>query len=212
MSAHASFETQVLEEALSSPAVALMRLSLEIDKEVRKLLAVLGLLDRYEGVTPPEALQLLKKHMELPQELQDSVDQFWTVRNYVIHGQIVGEQFPIRGVDYGLRIVRLLRAIPRHSYVVTQSGVTLVTNPKEQNVLAGVWGVMLETVSPEGKSLGEHIYPSRRTYVPGTSVSWEWNKQHPGWGEAWYVDPSTQEIKHAWSESLEFIGRNIDEV
>jgi hypothetical protein len=214
MSATASFEQQLLEEAAASPVVAIMRLTIEIDRELRKLLAVYGRLAQYQGELP-EAIGLLEMSSggQPPRELKDTLAQFWSLRNHVVHSQ-VSEHLALRALDYGLRILRMVKSIPRHSYIVVRADIPLYANPEcAPPAREDVRGVILETFSPEGKPTGRHIFPSTKTYRLGESVSWEWNRQNEkGWGETWYRDPDTREIKSAWGESLEFIGRNLEDI
>jgi hypothetical protein len=205
------FERQILEEAATSPVVAIIRLTLEIERELRKLLAVLGLLPRYGAQTLPEALTLLEGQVELPTELKDSLQQFWSLRNSVIHGQTPYEHLALRALDYGLRILSLLRSIPRHSYIVYRSAVPVFKDSQCISLREDVKGIILETVSPEGNSLGKHIYPSTVTYPAGTHVSWEWSSGN-SWNETWYRNPDSGEIELAWSRALEFIGRDLDSI
>lgn len=54
------------------------------------------------------------------------------------------------------------------------------------------------------------IFPTTRDdYIKGEILSWEWNMNRV-WGEAWYRDPRTNEIKKAWGQAAEFVGRNLD--
>jgi len=215
----ATFEQQILEEAAASPVVAIMRLTLEIDRELRKLLAATGNLSQYQGVLP-EAIGLLERAngIELPRELKDTLTQFWSLRNHVVHSQ-VSEHLALRALDYGLRILKMVKSIPRYSYVVVRADVPVYANsacnpPAREDVR----GVIIETFSPEGKPTGWHIFPSTKPYSPGESVSWEWNRQNEkGWGPSWYQepdpnDPSRRTIKSAWGESLEFVGRNLEDI
>lgn len=219
MSVTVNFEQQILEEAAGSPIVAIMRLTLEIDRELRKLLAVTGNLAEYQGELP-DALRLLEKGdvLNLPRELKDTLTQFWSLRNHVVHSQ-VSEHLALRALDYGLRILRMVKSIPRHSYIVVRADIAVYANslckpPAREDVR----GVMLETFSPEGKSLGRHVFPTTKTYSSGESLSWEWNRQNEeGWGESWYQepypnDPTKWTIKSAWGESLEFTGRNLNDL
>jgi hypothetical protein len=196
-----------------------MRLTLEIDRELRKLLAATGNLSQYQGVLP-EAIGLLERAngIELPRELKDTLTQFWSLRNHVVHSQ-VSEHMALRALDYGLRILKMVKSIPRYSYVVVRADIPVYANsacnpPAREDVR----GVILETFSPEGKPTGRHIFPSTKTYSAGESVSWEWNRQNEkGWGPSWYQepdpnDPSTRTIKSAWGESLEFVGRNLEDI
>lgn len=215
----ATFEQQILEEAAASPVVAVMRLTLEIDRELRKLLAATGNLSQYQGVLP-EAIGLLERAngIQLPRELRDTLTQFWSLRNHVVHSQ-VSEHLALRALDYGLRILKMVKSIPRYSYVVVRADFPVYANAAcKPPARDDVRGVMLETFSPEGKPTGRHIFPTTKTYSPGESVSWEWNRQNEkGWGPSWYQepdpdDPGRRTIKSAWGESLEFIGRNLDDI
>jgi len=219
MSATVSVEQHILEEAAASPVVAIMRLTLEIDRELRKLLAVTGNLAQYHGELP-EAIGLLERAngIELPRELKDTLTQFWSLRNHVVHSQ-VSEHLALRALDYGLRILRMVKSIPRYSYVVVRSDIAVYANPAcKPPAREDVRGVMLETFSPEGKSMGRQIFPTTKIYSPGENVSWEWNRQNEkGWGASWYQEPDPNDqgkrtVESAWGESLEFTGRNLDDV
>ena len=82
------FEEKLLETAVRSPAAAMMRLSLEIDRQLRLILAVTGQLKDYTGRSPGEALDLIAKVAvgeSVPSELRDTIDNYWSLRNSVIH-------------------------------------------------------------------------------------------------------------------------------
>ncbi len=206
------FEEKILEEAIRSPSIAMMRLSIEIDRQLRLILAVIGRLKDYTGLSPNEALDLMETCMEgslIPSELRDTVKNFWELRNYVVHsgGSQVG--YAMRAVDYGNRILRMLQTIPRPSFIVFAS-VYVFSDPTCTVLRPDVKGVILESFGYRGESHGKHIHPSRKDYVQGQSVSWEWSMAGPGWGETWYRNPSTGESTHAWTSSLEFIGRPLE--
>jgi hypothetical protein len=220
MAVTVNFEQRLLEEWAASPVATIMRLTLEIDRELRKLLGATGKLGQYQGEMP-EAVDLLQKGdgLQLPRELRDSLTQFWSLRNTVVHGQPLSGNLALRALDYGLRILRMVKSIPRYSYVVVRADIPVYANPAcAPPAREDVRGVMLETFSPEGKPTGRHIFPSTKTYSPGESVSWEWNRQNEkGWGPSWYQepdpnDPSRRTIKSAWGESLEFVGRNLEDI
>jgi hypothetical protein len=215
----ATFEQQILEDAAASPIVAIMRLTLEIDRELRRLLAATGNLAQYQGELP-EAIVLLEKAngIELPRELKDTLTQFWSLRNQIVHSN-VSQHIALRALDYGLRILKMVKSIPRYSYIVVRADIPVYANsacnpPAREDVR----GVILETFSPEGNPTGRHIFPSTKKYWPGESVSWEWNRQNEkGWGASWYQeldsnDPSRRTIKSAWGDSLEFVGRNLEDI
>src|ERR1700692_348759 len=121
-------EADVLEEALKSPTVALMRLSMEIERQLRILLAVVGALQDYAGSNPGVALDLLSKveGARIPAELRSTVSDFWAVRNSIVHGQRRGQEGgALSALDYGLRILRILMSIPRPRRVVRYADVPL---------------------------------------------------------------------------------------
>ncbi|MGA3011819.1 MAG: hypothetical protein ABSD72_16290 [Terracidiphilus sp.] len=210
------FEEKILEEAIQSPSIAMMRLSLEIDRQLRLILAVIGRLKEYFGQSPSDALDLIAKSNAgnfIPSELRDTLNNFWDLRNVVVHGGRANDNLSMRSVDYGLRILRMLQAIPRPSFIVI--AVVNVFSDRMCTVMRqDVRGVILESFGPNGEKSGTQIHPSRREYTIGQSVSWEWdlagNPWESGWGETWYRDPDSGEIKLAWSQSLEFIGRPLE--
>jgi hypothetical protein len=205
------FETAILEEAVQSPSVAMMRLSIEVDRQLRLILASTGQLQKYKGQSPTEALDLIAETMSVPQALRGTIEGFWHLRNDVVHGN-VGQHLTIRAIDYGLRILKMLHSIPRRNYIVTDASMPVFSDPEGKNLRPDVKGVILKTVGPKGGIEGFAIHPARRVYSVGQSVSWEWDLRGPGWGETWYRNPPLGEMKLAWAGSLEFIGRPLEEI
>jgi hypothetical protein len=209
----AQLENRVLSDLESAPALALMRLSLEVDRQLRLLLAASGGLDRYSGTNPPAAVALLAQHVaSMPTELATVVSYFWQLRNQVIHEGLNQSSLALSGVDYGLRIVRMLANIPRPKYVVTHANIPMFEDPSLSLPSPGGKGILLRSYDAAGKDAGTHFCPSTRTYAPDMSVSWEWKGAGAGWGPTWYPDPVTGEAKFAWDGSLEFIGRDLSTI
>jgi hypothetical protein len=208
------FEEKILEETIQSPSVAMMRLSLEIDRELRLILAVIGRLKDYTGQSPDEALSLIAMNIEgsaIPLELQDTLRNFWDLRNEIVHRDSLHNGLAVRAVDYGFRILRMLQSIPRPSYLVVAN--VFVFSDKNCNVpREDVRGVILESLGSKGESHGRHIHASRKDYVRGQNVSWEWLLGGPVWGETWYQDPESGQTRLAWTEAIEFIGRPLEEI
>jgi hypothetical protein len=209
----AEFEQQILESAAQSPKLAIMRLSLEIDRELRKILASTGVLRSYTTQSLPAAITLLDQRVRIPTDIKVTVSEFWSVRNMIVHSDQEDPNIPLRALDYGLRILRMLRSIPRPSYIVLHTDVPLYSDKDCQTLRLDVRGIILEERGPDGKVLSIHIHPSTRSYQVGESVSWEWDYDNrTGWNETWYRHPRTQKIEFAWSGSMEFTGRPIDQV
>ncbi len=208
-------ERRVLEEALISSKAALMHLTLEIDRELRKLLVSTGVLKQYLALpspTLPNGLKLLGSvaGAKVPRELEEKVSEFWSLRNTVVHRD---SEVPFRAFELGLIILRILRNIPRPSYIVKKANIRLYSDKYCQTMRPDVRGVLIETFDAEGKSQGARVHPSTREYVEGMSVGWEWNHdKHQSWDETWYKDPETDKCTPGWSGSMEFIGRDINEI
>jgi hypothetical protein len=222
----ADIENRVLSDAVGSPTVALMRLSLDIDRQLRLLLAASGQLAQYRAINPPEAIALLSRSSDnMPPALIESVGTFWRLRNKILHMDSDHEAYSLRVVDAGLRILRMLVGIARPRFVVKYAEIPLFADENLKDPLHGVKGIILQSYAADGKDAGLHFRPSTRTYTPGMSVSLEWrNGSVPegwnsagmdwlsgpdnGWESIHYSDPETGEIKHAGS-SLEFAGRDL---
>jgi hypothetical protein len=211
-------EREILEVALVSPKAALMRLSLEIEREMRKLLVSTGALKRYmeqDSQTFQDALRILGsvQGARVPSELYQKVVEFSSLRNRVAH---YNSEVPLAAFDLGLSILRILRSVPRPSYIVKKADLTLYSDKYCQNPRPDVQGVVIETFDAEGKTQGVRIYPTTRQYSEGMSVGWEWDinigSPDRGWGETWYKDPETGKCTQAWGESVEFIGREINQI
>ena len=206
---------QFLAEALINPKAALMHLSLAIDKELRKLLVSTGALRRYltlRSPTLPNGLEVLAsvEGARIPEELKNRIIEFWSLRNAVVHQD---SEVPDLAIERGLSILRVLKSVPRPSYIVRKANIPLYADQYCQHQRDDVRGVWLEAFGPDGVTQGKRIYPTTREYVEGMSVGWEWNlDKRQGWNDTWYKHPETDKCTLAWSGSMEFVGRDINEV
>jgi hypothetical protein len=210
-------ERSILELALVSPKAAFMLLVLEIDRELRKLLASTGALKRYmehPAPTPPEAMKILSSISGaiIPVELKNKIAEFWIIRNSILHHNIE-DPAPV-AFDHGLSVLRVLRNVPRPSYIVKKANVDLFSDKLCRVRRQDVKGVLIETFGADGQSQLQQVHPSRQEYYKeGMSLTWEWNyDRHVSWGETWYKNPTNAQCTLAWSESMEFIGRDINQV
>lgn len=203
---------KVLDVASRSPKAALLLLASEIEREVRHVLAASALALGKRHLPVREAIDLLSANMELPRHVTSSVRLFWDVRNNLVHGGAGRDDDVLAAIDSGIAILRALRSIPREKHVVHHPGVTVYGDARAERPLEGVKGLILEVTSPGGARTGYRIYPTTRThYKKGMAVAWEWSSDKR-FGEAWYRDPDTGEIKSAWTSSYEFVGRNIEDL
>lgn len=203
----------VLQEAAKSPKTALILLATEIEREARQLLASVGHLKGQRYIPLSQAMEILGQQFGgLPSHVPSSLKFFWDARNQIIHGKQAESEEILRAIDSGVTILRALQAFPREINVVYHPGVTVYRDPLCQTPWPSVLGVILETETPGGTKKFFRIFPTTKTHFQkGKRVAWEWSDQQ-SWGEAWYKDPDTGEIKVAWSSAMEFVGRHLDEV
>jgi hypothetical protein len=205
----ASFDDEVgkiLGEATTSPKLALMGLSAALERRVRQLSAATGW--AHDERTPRA---MLRKMPGIPDTLRGAIEDFWTIRNRIVHGMSTTDDEALRALDSGLAIMRALDRIPLEANYVEDANVPLFRDPDGKNRLTDVHGLLLRTMSPEGNRESFRIFPTTRThFVRGKQVAWEWAM--PTWSRTWYMNPKTHKIELAWDSSMQFIGRHLDEV
>lgn len=204
---------RILDQAISDPKVALIRLSIELERELRLLLGSLGFLGDGRSSLPLQtAIETLsKRHSPLPISVFNAMNNFRRVRNLIIHGGDGTRDDVLRAIDSGLIVYRTLQTIPHAKYFVHHPGTEVYADYQAKEMQQGVKAVVIEEVSAGGVMRTRHVLPTQRThYVKGMRVSWEFSDK-AGWGESWYRDPDTAEVKYGWSASIEFVGRNIED-
>jgi hypothetical protein len=198
-------ERTILDEAEASPKLALITLSAELERVLRRKLAASQAPENWER----QSLGRMVTRMELPADLRRAVRQFSEVRNRIVHGHgLVEDDVALRALDSGLKILNTLQAIPVEEHVVRHPSVEIFadeagTEPRD------IHGVVLDNVA-EGVTRPS-VFPTRQTYVVGQMVTWEWDDTH-AWPESWYRNPDTNQIEYAWSSSIEFAGRPLEEI
>jgi len=204
---------EIVHEAARSPKAALILLATEIEREARQVMASVGLLKGRRHVPFTQALnELDSQYGGLPGHVSSGIKHFWDVRNRLIHGGEADEANILSAIDSGVTILRSLQALPRETNIVYHPGVKVYSDQKCKNEIENTKGVILETSSPSGAKMFYRIFPTTKTHFKkGQRVAWEWSDEQV-WKEAWYRDPDTNEIKLAWSSSMEFVGRNLDEI
>lgn len=202
----------ILRQAAQSPKAALLLLAADLEKELRRLLAGSGWHGGHDIRGLKQGFGILARLEVLPKHVVGSVRLFSEMRNRLIHGRDASDGDILRAIDSGITILRALQAIPRQSNVVHHPSVALYSDPNATTPIVGLNGVILESTSPGGTTKEHHIYPTTRTeFRRGQRVAWEWDLTKR-YGEAWYRDPETSQIKLAWADSAEFVGRDLDAV
>ncbi len=206
--------TQILDEAGRSPKTALMLLAAQIEKEIRQLLATLGILGSRKNIGLRQGLEELASRYggQLPGFIPAAYNDFVQARNLIVHGGNAEDKDILRAVDSGITILKGIRSLPHETYVVYRTDVDLFRDSFCRDPYKDVKGVILEVESTNSVEKIRRIYPTTQEHFKaGARVAWEWSDKNR-WGAAWYADPDTNIATQAWGESIEFVGRLIDSV
>lgn len=205
-------ESQVLREAAQAPKIALMLLSSRLEREVRELLASMGVMPRGNVQSFRELVRSLHERGSLPHSLAGAVDHFSTVRNQIVHGHAGKDDDVIRAIDSGLTILRAIHAIPHETNIVHAPSVDIYSDAEGRDLRTNVKGLVLETTSPGGAQKNLRVFPTTRTHFEkGRRVAWEWNSDVVV-EESWFRHPDTGNLEYAWGQSMEFVGRHLEDV
>ena len=205
-------EREILAQAREAPKPALMLLASDIESELRDLLAGTGWHQMQRFTSVPAGIERLAAQTAIPEAVQEAMQQFWPVRNRLIHGHNVTDDDILRAIDAGMLILKSIRAIPREINIVYHPGVEVFSDPNGKQLMENVLALILETTGTDtGKKILRFYPTTRKDYIKGKRVAWEWSPRNK-YGESWFRDPDSGEIKYGWSGSLEFIGRHLDDV
>jgi hypothetical protein len=201
----------ILQQAATEPKLALVALAAELEKQARQALATRGVLGGRRAVSLRDAVNGLNQY-GFPPNLAVTLRLFLDVRDRIVHGMAATNDDALSALDSGLVLLRALNALPHETNVVYHPGVEIFLDAECQQPITDAKGLILETTSPGGATKMHRIFPTTRTdYQKGKRVAWEWNMQKK-WPNAWYRDPDTGDIKKAWIESTEFIGRHLHDI
>ncbi len=184
-----------------------MALSAELEARTRRLAAATGWV-RSEG----NVRMMLRRMPDIPDILGDAIDEFWIARNKIVHGHAATDpDEALRAIDAGITIIRTLDGIGPAPSMVTEPHVTLYEDADGRTARQDAHGVVLGTpVFDEETPLPQVVPTTHNHFVRGMEVAWEWGSTV--WGRTWYRDPGTGEMRKAWDESAEFIGRDLQSV
>lgn len=201
-------EAQILNLAAKDKQAALIRLSIELEREVLLLHGMLGLRNNRRPVGFRRAVEQLRERGTISSEMANSLLEFWQVRNQIIHAQFsIDEPNPIlnSALDSGIRLLRLIRAIPRPIYRVLNPKVILYSDKGCKERITDYFGVLVETTNTDGRKLRQ-VLPAGRPFTKGEVVGWDWDLTRQ-YERAFYENPESGEPTLAWDSSAAFVGR-----
>jgi hypothetical protein len=202
---------QVIDEASISPKVALMKVPFALEKKAQAILAAANWAQGRTDLSLDQSIIRLSQLGQIAPFIPSVLSQFDSTRSRILqNANAVSDAEVISAVDSGLTLLRILYSLPVERNVVYYPGVAVFSDAGCTQLITGVKGLVLETTSPGEAARTFRIFPTTRNdYVKGEILSWEWNMNRV-WGAAWYRDPKTNEIKVAWGQAAEFVGRNLD--
>ena len=198
-------EAHILDLAVRDKRAALMRLAIEIEKELLALHGVLGLRNHNESGSFRSVVGQLARHGAIGDEMKRGLMEFWHVRNQIAHSYLSDESLVTSALDSGIRLLRLVKAIPRQRYTIVDPNVQLYSDPKCKDPISDYHGVMLEITDSEGQARN-HPFPAGRDFIAGEVVGWDWDMSDI-YGITYYRDPDSGQPIQAWSSSAVFFGK-----
>jgi hypothetical protein len=200
-----SVEAQILDVAVRDKQAALMRLAIEIEKEIIVLHGVIGLRNQYKSGTFRELVEQLAQHGTISNDIKTGLLEFWKVRNQIAHSQLSDESILTSTLDSGIRLLRIIKAVPRPTYTVIEPHVQLYKDKNCTERITEYDGVLLEIANPDGGKK-RMIYPAGREFTAGEVVGWDWDSNRRYWA-AYYLNLDSGEPTVAWDSSMAFVGR-----
>lgn len=206
-----SRESKILQIAAVDKFTAILQIGTELEAEIFLLAAMVGLRNRARLGTFRETAELLHQQGLITSDTLAALVELYRLRSKIAHAQYpFAENDPVLKsfLDSGLRLLRLIKNIPRPIYQVRQAEVPLFKDENCTQRIDDVVGVLLEVTETDG-SKKLRIFPAGRKFKEGEIVGWDWDTTR-GFGPAYFIDPETKAPKPAWSESLAFTGLNED--
>jgi hypothetical protein len=197
----------ILRLAAQDARLGVVKLVTEIEVRVRDLASVAGH-ESPQKVPWHRLVEWLVERGTVPPGVASAVDLIRPVRNRVVHGQDrdLNDADVATTIDAGLRLLRILDAIPDYGYEV-RAMVPIYADAAAETAFSDGRGVVLWDFDVPGNRRSYRVYPTRREYEPGQRVGWQWSFDHV-WDEAYWRDPwQHDEILLAWSQSAEFVGQ-----
>jgi hypothetical protein len=200
----------IVAEVSRSPLTALLRMSRAVEHELRMLLEQTGYVSNNQAMSVMELANRAAERSIVPENLVQSIKVFMEVRNAMIHGHKSPTNAEvISAIDIGASILRMIDGIPRETHTILFANLSLYADEEGVTVVQEYTALVINSVSSGGVQSIDRVFPTTRTdYAPGQAVGWEWNTAHRV-GPAWFKDPRDDEIKLAFSGSVEFVGRPL---
>jgi uncharacterized protein YutE (UPF0331/DUF86 family) len=197
---------KIVDLSATEPLAALLKLSQTVEKELKVLAVSTAVLKSNQRTSPRQLIRIMSSKNILPLHAVESLDQFWKIRNKIIHESAeISHAIIFKVLDIGFQILKTLRQIPVEVITVHHPGIPVY---KDENCVGEheeVKGIILRYISP-GTEMTK-IWPVRKNvdFQQGDYVTKDWDCNYR-WDQTWYIDPITDEKKIAWTGVCEFVG------
>lgn len=149
----------ILKIAAASPTAGLMKLSADIERELRHFTGSGGHHTYVNIRSPRQVVEYWQKKGLLPAVVVASTRSFFDVRDNIVHGYSANPKDVMRVIDSGMTILKTLHALPHEVNTVYHTGVDLYADKECKERRQDVSGIILETLSPGGAVKTKRISP-----------------------------------------------------
>ena len=203
---------EIIRSAAEAPKTNLIMLGREIEREMQRVLRVIGRSNEQRFVSLGQGMSELKK-LGWVGDLASSVELFQKIRNAIVHGQAnPSESDIISAIDSGAKILSALNTLPRMRHMIVETGIPLFLEPSGASRSIDITGIKVSGIGRDDFTNFTEIYPTNKDYKVGAYVTWEWDKSRPVLPHYWF-EPNAKQYLLAWKRRMPlFVGRDINEI
>jgi hypothetical protein len=151
----------ILNQAATSPKVALVSLYSELERQARHAVASRGLLRNRSNIPMKQALGELAQY-GFPPNMANSLKLFADVRKKLVHGQTATDDDVLQAIDSGLSILKAMVMLPNGMNIVYNPGVDVFSDSECTSTFPQTRGLILETTSPGGAIKSYRVFPTTK--------------------------------------------------
>jgi hypothetical protein len=202
----------VLDDTKESPELGLIRLSALLEKESKEVLGSMGFLPRStRKISGRSAVLELERRELIPSGTAKSLEQFFTVRNEIVHGKRdVPSRELFRVIDIGIDLFKAIKEIQHETHIVGKVIAPIYEDADQLRPREGVVGItILSSSSPDNYLMRSFHTTQIDYYSRGDKVAWEWDFSHI-FERSWYQDDDGRVV--TINGSVNFIGRKTEDL
>jgi uncharacterized protein YutE (UPF0331/DUF86 family) len=203
---------QILSLSKNTPELAIIKIAGLLEDESKAILGSMGFLPSGRNIFSARGLLQEMEHRGLlPKNTDKSLNQFFDLRNRIVHGKNHDKAKEIyRVIDIGIELLKTVRNI-RHEVHTIVDIMDLYDDDGLSVIRQGEKAIVIQSDTPDGGSLVRVFHTTNYDhYKKGDRVTWEWDFNKI-LDSGWIRSP-----KHgtpiAVGGSLDFAGRRLAEI